>query len=1361
VFEGSENFSVAISNPTNAKLGDFTQIATIVDDTDLPKVSTVIADTVVEGISSTFTVNLSNASVNTTTVDLTLTNGTATIGTDTGTAFSVSYDGGKTYTTLLGSTATVPVGATSFLVKVNTIDDTRYEGSENYTLRATANGVSASGTAIITDNDFAPLISSVTGDDDNVNENSDTNAANNIIQVGTIQNVASTDIITLSGASTGITSNNQAVSYAWNAEAKTLTASSSEGTVFTIVVNVDNTSYSFTQLKAIDHLPTIQGENELKALNFNLAVEGGISNVPFTVSIYDDAPSISGTTSIVTANDGSYTETGYLSQATVSNDITSVKWNTAGLPTNLVYEGHAITYVDDGKGSLIGKANGTDVFKVNIDTSVINANGNPEYTFELLNSLGRIGTAGDTSTYTVISGGNIDNLKLGFGSYLIDSMTSVDGTGKVSTVNTNNSWIGVGGNWIDNGDKLFMSFSDPSGKDGQVKGMNMLVEGQGSGAYTLNWTVTAAIDIAGNTITYSGSAVGSGNSDVPFTIPLQNGAIYFTDLTISAPPTTSDEFRIAFSMITSNDYFSDIPLTFGYSLVDADGDSAAGSIGVTLTSPVLPTTNDTTATGNEDTTIAVTLSGADSDGSVTGYKISELPLNGVLYKDAAMTQTLNTGDVVSTSIVYFKPAVNWNGTTNFKYAAVDNEGNVDITPAVATITVNPVNDAPIFGTTTATATVSEEGLSGGVSDTLGTSDTTNATVATGTFSITDDIAVTSVSLGTPSATLISSGQTITWTGVNTGHLIGSAGGKEIIDISINNTGAYTVTLKGPVDHATAGAEDVKSFNVGVTASDGTLSSTGTLSVNIEDDSPVAVSLIYGVEIPKVDHNLLIVLDMSYSMLGNNLTAAKSAIQSLLTNYENMGEVRVQLVTFGTNALSSYLTWETTANAKIDIQNLAVDTRNIQYTNYDAAIESAMNAFVTSGKLVGANNVSYFLTDGEPTAWVGNKNGTIITPNALYDTDGSGSTIKTYTDNTNPPADAGLEDNEVGSNGLTWTQFLNNNDVNSYAIGFGGAAGAQAQLAPIAYNGTGVGSDPAGNVLVSPSLSDLTKVLLSTLPVAVSGSLLTGVTPGSIGADGGFVSSLSANGKVYTWDQSTDTFNASGATSSNYSWDTTTNTVSINMTSGGKFEVAMDTGAYKYWTPASGTTDIVGFTLKDNDGDTSSGSLNLVSSNSKVQILTGTSGDDVLIGNDGADTLLGGAGNDTLIFDAADTLIDGGLGSDTLQLLSGTSIDFSILDNSKIKNIEIIDLGHGGTADNHALTNLSVQDVIDMTDGSNTLTILGDTSDTVTLAQGTDANHSWTKTQDNSSLNGHIVDIYQNGDKTVTLNIEDTTTHSIV
>jgi VCBS repeat-containing protein len=92
--------------------------------------------------------------------------------------------------------------------------------------------------------------------------------------------------------------------------------------------------------------------------------------------------------------------------------------------------------------------------------------------------------------------------------------------------------------------------------------------------------------------------------------------------------------------------------------------------------------------------------------------------------------------------------------------------------------------------------------------------------------------------------------------------------------------------------------------------------------------------------------------------------------------------------------------------------------------------------------------------------------------------------------------------------------------------------------------------------------------------------------------------------------------------------------------------------------------------------------------------TGTSGHDILVGRGGADIIHGGGGDDTIIYttsDGPDTLIDGGSGSDTLQIV-GTAANNSVnvvvsggviaaLDGATVTGIEhvTLDLG-GGTGD---------------------------------------------------------------------------------
>ena len=104
-----------------------------------------------------------------------------------------------------------------------------------------------------------------------------------------------------------------------------------------------------------------------------------------------------------------------------------------------------------------------------------------------------------------------------------------------------------------------------------------------------------------------------------------------------------------------------------------------------------PETENISLVGREDSPLRIDLKGSDSDGIIAGYVIRSLPADGALYADAALTQQVSVGQTV-TGPVFFKPNDNWNGTTSFRYASVDNTGSVDETPATVTIDIAPVND---------------------------------------------------------------------------------------------------------------------------------------------------------------------------------------------------------------------------------------------------------------------------------------------------------------------------------------------------------------------------------------------------------------------------------------------------------------------------------------------------------------------------------------------------------------------------------------------------------------------------------------------------------------------------------------------
>ncbi|EKP0280430.1 type I secretion C-terminal target domain-containing protein [Aeromonas bestiarum] len=267
-----------------------------------------------------------------------------------------------------------------------------------------------------------------------------------------------------------------------------------------------------------------------------------------------------------------------------------------------------------------------------------------------------------------------------------------------------------------------------------------------------------------------------------------------------------------------------------------------------------PETANKQANGQEDAaSIAIpTLSGSDIDGSVVSFTIKSLPANGILYLNGVAVTVDQSIAVADAGKLTFTPNANWNGNTSFNYAAVDNDGAVDASPATVTIKVDAVNDLPTL-TISNGAVVSEEGLANGIADTVGNPDTTNAIKASGTFSVGDiDSSTLNISLNGP-ADLTSSRAKVQWnwdagskTLVGYTGAIGGADYKAVVEVKLTAPNAsgkgdwtYEVTLKGPLDHADATSEDKLSFQLDVEVSDGSGSTKDKLDVTVEDDAPIA------------------------------------------------------------------------------------------------------------------------------------------------------------------------------------------------------------------------------------------------------------------------------------------------------------------------------------------------------------------------------------------------------------------------------------------------------------------------------------------------------------------------------------------
>jgi T1SS-143 domain-containing protein len=166
-----------------------------------------------------------------------------------------------------------------------------------------------------------------------------------------------------------------------------------------------------------------------------------------------------------------------------------------------------------------------------------------------------------------------------------------------------------------------------------------------------------------------------------------------------------------------------------------------------------------------------------------------------------------------------------------------------------------------------------------------------------------------------------------------------------------------------------------------------------------------------------------------------------------------------------------------------------------------------------------------------------------------------------------------------------------------------------------------------------------------------------------------------------------------------------------------------------------------------------------------ETLNGGQGNDILVGGGGTDTLNGGDGDDWLIYDDSDTF-NGGNHFDTLKFTS--SVDLNVDDDSadlinRVDNIEAIDLRNGSTSDDFGNSEggsgdnaLSANDVITMTDGDNTLYILGDgngaaagADDEVRLSGNWTVGSTFTANDPtNDVINGLTFTTYTNGGATL-------------
>ncbi|MFA7945029.1 retention module-containing protein [Pseudomonas brenneri] len=610
----------------------------------------------------------------------------------------------------------------------------------------------------------------------------------------------------------------------------------------------------------------------------------------------------------------------------------------------------------------------------------------------------------------------------------------------------------------------------------------------------------------------------------------------------------------------------------------ADANSISESFTVTATD-----SNNSSATGLLDVNVVDDVPKANDDTNGQVASESQLILTGsVLGNDVQGADRIPTGPVTPATIVGTYGTLNLladgsytytldktdtqflalngggNGTETFTYTLTDADG--DTSPANLVLQVHNNNDPVVLTGLQLNGgelTVYEKNLFDG------TSPNSPALTQTGTFTVTaldglKNLTVGGISVVTngvtatfPQSEATGLGNTFTVTGYN----------------ATTGVVSYRYTLLDNEAHATGAGTNSLVEQVTVTASDNdTSTATGVIDITIIDDVPSAVSSERMVTATEVDSNLLLIIDISGSMNdasgagGTRLDLAKASITELLNRYDEMGDVKVQIVTFNDSSQQLSSQWVSVATAKTLVNGLTA----FNGTNYDSALGTAQTAYGTAGKLDGAQNVAYFFSDGNPTT--SNTNNPNNPGNAV-----------------NPEYGDGIDVTEEG----VWRAFLDANGIKAYAIGLGAGVNS-IYLDPVAYDGS---THTNTNAVVVANLAGLDAVLAGTVQGApVTGSLLT---DGTFGADGGFVKSLTVDGIIYTYNPA-----AGGSMSANLpgghgTFDTVSNSVTITTNQGGTLVVDMDNGEFRYTPPkvtGSLVTETFGVIVSDNDGDLATSSL---------------------------------------------------------------------------------------------------------------------------------------------------------------------------
>ncbi|AZE86864.1 LapA family giant adhesin [Pseudomonas orientalis] len=544
-------------------------------------------------------------------------------------------------------------------------------------------------------------------------------------------------------------------------------------------------------------------------------------------------------------------------------------------------------------------------------------------------------------------------------------------------------------------------------------------------------------------------------------------------------------------------------------------------------------------------------------------------------------------------------------------------------------------------------------------------------------------------------------------GIPAGSVLTDAAGhtftatKTVGEVNVNGWDLGSLTIKPPTYYS-------GQFNLTVTSTStesigGSASTTAQLPVTVypaiyssvtgtsgsdsiigTDGNDIVVADIGGLNVVQgKNYNIAFMVDSSGSMSSASIDAAKASLTTVFNSLKNSlgantsGTVNIFLADFDSQVNKSIAINLNAPNALTQLKAVLDSMVSEGGTNYEDVFKTTANFFQSdlASKNIGATNLTYFITDGQPTFYQsGEQTNPTLYGNVKFDdvvTTANytpGTAVGKYLDNTHYLSiDASGAAQLQTSNGFWWTAYnlgtvraqgdgtfeLSNLDGRGNSTDTATLANSKSAFALLG----GLSHVEAIGINSDISLSDLKpydsdgKPQANIDPKDLANAILGHTEATLPGAD--TVSGGDGNDILFG-----DLVSFSGVTGEGYN----ALQAFVAQKTGTAVSSVTSSNVHQYVTEHYADFDVSG--AKDGNDTLLGGGGD--------DILFGQGGNDVLDGGKGNDILLGGTGNDTLIGGQGNDILIGGLGADTFVWKAG-DIGNDVIKDFKASEGDRIDL----------------------------------------------------------------------------------------